>query len=240
MATQDIPFRPSTMVPVIEAGEDARAAFLVKVYQHVALAVLAFVAFETVLFVTGIAEGMFHFFFERGGLAWLVLLGGVSLVSSFAANSTFKVEPSAQYAGLFGIAAGQALLFAPFLYLVLVELGGAGDVVIAAAITLIGFAALTMVGMVTRRDLSFLRPVLMWGGIVAIGLIIAAVIFGFTLGPIFSVAMIGLMGASILYQTQKVIREYPEWAYVGAATGLFSSLMTMFWYVLRLVGQLRR
>ena len=89
--------------------------------------------------------------------------------------------------------------------------------------------------MTTRKDLSFLRPMLMWGGIVAIGLIIAAVIFGFTLGPLFSIAMIALAGASILYQTQQIVRKYPEWAYVGAAVSLFGSLMLMFWYVLRLL-----
>jgi FtsH-binding integral membrane protein len=89
--------------------------------------------------------------------------------------------------------------------------------------------------MVTRKDLSFLRPLVMWGAIAALGLIVAAVLFGFALGPLFSVAMIGLAGASILYQTQNIVRKYPEWAYVGAAVGLFGSLMTMFWYVLQLL-----
>ena len=50
----------------------------------------------------------------------------------------------------------------------------------------------------------------------------------------FTIAMIGLAGASILYQTQSIVREYPEWAYVGAAVSLFASLMLLFWYVLRL------
>ena len=51
----------------------------------------------------------------------------------------------------------------------------------------------------------------------------------------FSIAMIGLAGASILFQTQNVVRRYPVNAYVAAAIALFSSLMTMFWYVLRLL-----
>ncbi len=241
MTKQDIPFRPATMTPVIDGGVDERAAFLVKVYQHVALAILAFIGFEAALFVTGIAERMFDFFFGGGGFAWLLLLGGVSLISNFAARSANRLgDIKAQYTALFVMAAGQALLFAPFLYYVLVHQGATGDVVAAAIISLLGFAALTGVAFVTRRDLSFLRPIVMWGGIAAIGLIIAAVVFGFTLGPIFSVAMVALMGASILYQTQNIIRRYPEWAYVAAAVGLFSSLMTMFWYVLRLVNQMRR
>ena len=70
--------------------------------------------------------------------------------------------------------------------------------------------------------------------------IVAGVVFGFELGPLFSVAMIALAGASILYQTQQIVRQYPAWAYVGAAVGLFSSVMLLFWYVLRLMMQLNR
>jgi FtsH-binding integral membrane protein len=48
--------------------------------------------------------------------------------------------------------------------------------------------------------------------------------------------MIGLAGASILYKTQEIFRHFPEQAYVGAAVQLFASLMTLFWYVLRLLS----
>ena len=50
----------------------------------------------------------------------------------------------------------------------------------------------------------------------------------------FSVAMVALMGASILYNTQKILHTYPPHAYVGAAVTLFASLMTMFWYILQI------
>ena len=64
--------------------------------------------------------------------------------------------------------------------------------------------------------------------VLAIGILI------FSFGP---QAMIALAGASILYQTQSIIREYPAQAHVAAALGLFSSVMTMFWYVLRLLSR---
>ena len=35
------------------------------------------------------------------------------------------------------------------------------------------------------------------------------------------------------------MRRYPAEAYVGASVQLFASVMLLFWYVLRLVGQLR-
>lgn len=226
-----------SMTPVIHADESTRSQFLVKVYQHLGLAVLAFIAIETFLFVSGIAEGIYNFLVSTGGIAWLLILGGFTIVNAIASRSAHQLgNTNAQYGALFAMAGAQALIFAPFLYYVFYSpsVDGTTSVVSAAIVTLAGFAALTAVAMTTRRELSFLRPLIMWGSIVAIGLIIAAVIFGFQLGPIFSIAMIGLAGASILYQTQQIVREYPEWAYIGAAVSLFGSLMLMFWYVLRL------
>ncbi len=225
------------MTPVINATEEDRAAFLVRVYQHLALAVAAFVGFETILFVTGVAEAIHSFLVRTGGVAWLAILGAFMVANWFAAQSVNKLDnPSAQYGGLFGIAGAQALIFAPFLYQVF-SYNGAGTVASAAVVTGIGFVGLSVVAFVTRRDLSFLRPLVMWGFMAALVLIVAGVIFGFQLGVVFSVAMVGLSGASILYQTQNIIRRYPTWAHVGAAVALFGSLMTMFWYILRIFSR---
>lgn len=228
-----------SMTPVIQADEATRSQFLVRVYQHLALAVLAFMAFETLLFATGIAEGIYTFLVTTGGFAWLLILGGFMIVSMLASRSAHQLgNPRAQYGALFAMAGAEALIFAPFLYLIFVspDIDGGASVISAAVITAIGFGALTVVALTTRKDLSFLRPLIMWGAIAALGLILAAVLFSFALGPLFSVAMIALAGASILYQTQQIVRQYPEWAYVGAAVSLFASLMMMFWYVLRLVS----
>ncbi len=225
----------ASTIPVIQTDEATRTQFLVRVYQHLALAVVAFIGFETLLFTSGLAERFANFLFETGGFAWLLILGGFAIVSAITARAAYDLEnPNTQYAGLFGLSAAEAVIFAPFLWIVFNTESGTTDVTLAAITTLIGFAALTVVAMVTRRDLSVLRPLLIWGGVAAIGLIVVAVIFGFTLGPLFSVAMIALAGASILYQTQRIVREYPAGAYVGAAVSLFGSLMMMFWYVLRL------
>ena len=74
----------------------------------------------------------------------------------------------------------------------------------------------------------------MWAGIAAMLLIVASVIFGFQLGTIFSVAMVALAGAAILYSTSKILKTYPEDRYVSASLELFASVALMFWYVLRL------
>ncbi|MGI9608633.1 MAG: Bax inhibitor-1/YccA family protein [Acidimicrobiales bacterium] len=222
--------------PVINLPEIDRATFVGRVYQHVAGALAAFVAFEVLLFAAGIADRMRDFFLGRGGGTWLLLMGGVMIVQWFAANAAADLgNPSRQYLGLFGSAFAQALIFAPFLSYVFDTADGGATVAQAAVITGIGFAVLTGIGLFTRKDLSFLRPLVMWGFGLALIAIIGGVLFGFGLGTWFSVAMIGLAGASILYQTQNVVRRYPVNGHVAAAIALFTSLMTMFWYVLRLL-----
>lgn len=225
---------PQYAPPVITLGEDARITFMMKVYQHIGLAIAAFMAFEFLLFTSGAAEWAYDFLADSSG-AWLLFLGLFMVGSFLAAQATSDLSnPGRQYAGLFGTAALEALIFAPFLWYVFKVQDNASDVWIAAVITALGFAALSAVAWVTRRDLSFIRPLIMWGGVAALLLIVSSLLFGWHLGTWFSVAMIGVAGAAILYTTQKALRSYPEEAYVAAAVQLFASLMTMFWYVLRI------
>ena len=87
---------------------------------------------------------------------------------------------------------------------------------------------------VTRKDFSFLRGIVMYGMILALVVIVAAVVFGLNLGTWFSVAMVGLAGAAILYDTSNVLHHYPEDKHVAASLQLFASIALMFWYVLQL------
>ncbi len=228
---------PTYAPPVITQGEDARVAFMMKVYQHIGLALAAFMGMEFLLFSSGLAETFYDWFAGGGGGRWLLFLGGF-MVGSWIANQAVVdlSNPGRQYAGLFGMAALYSVLFAPFLYYVFNVQDSANDVWAAAVITGIGFAGLSAVAWFTRKDLSFIRPLIMWGGVAALVLIVGAVIFGFNLGTWFSVGMIALAGAAILYTTQEALRRYPEQAYVAAAVQLFSSIMTMFWYVLRILS----
>ena len=229
---------PPSYTPVATLDEATRSEFLSRVYQHLLAAVVAFVAFEALLINLGIAREIYELV-SGGGGRWLIVLGGFMVVNWLATNAAHDIlNPSRQYAGLFGMAAGEALIFAPFLHYVFeVEGGGTTTVLAAAVITAIGFAGLSAVALVTRADLSFLRPILLWTGVCALVLIVAALLFGFELGVWFSVAMIAVAGGSILYQTQTIMRRYPAEAYVGAAVQLFASVMLLFWYVLRLLSR---
>jgi FtsH-binding integral membrane protein len=225
-------------VPVATLDADTRAAFMVRVYQHLVAALVAFVAFETLLFATGAARGIYDLVAGSGG-AWLLVLGGFMVVNWMATAAAHDLaNPGRQYGGLFALAGAEALIFAPFLYYVFnVEGGGAVTVGAAAVVTVLGFAGLTAIGLFTRRDLSFMRPLIMWAAVMSLVLIVAALLFGFELGVWFSVAMVALAGGAILYQTQTILRTYPDGAHVGAAVQLFASMMLLFWYVLRIFAR---
>ena len=130
------------------------------------------------------------------------------------------------------IVVGQAIIFVPMLSIA--EHYAPGAIRSAAALTLIGFAGLTAIVFFTRKDFSFLGGLLRWAGVLALLTIVAGVVFGLNLGSWVSIAMIGLAGGAILYDTSNILRHYPEDRYVAAALELFASVAMMFWYVLRL------
>ena len=218
---------------VIDLGVSERAAFITRTYTHLFGTVIGFVLVEMLLFAMGVPEAMVAML-SGSSLMWLVFLGGFVLVGSMASGAAHRaVTPQAQYGALFGFVLAEALIFAPLLWIANAYVPGA--ISSAALITAVGFSALTAIVFVTRKDFSFLRGILMWGGIVALLLIVGGAIFGFHLGMAFSVGMVALAGGMILYDTSNVLHHYPQDRHVAAALQLFASLALMFWYVLRIV-----
>ena len=143
-----------------------------------------------------------------------------------------------QYLGLGLFVVGQAIIFVPLL--VIANHYAPGAIGSAAVITLIGFTLLTLVALSMRTNFSFLGSIIRWAGIVALLAIVGGVIFGFELGTWFSVGMVGLAGAAVLYDTQRILVTFPDDRFVGAALELFASVALMFWYVLRILIGSRR
>jgi FtsH-binding integral membrane protein len=219
------------------SAADRRAGFIVRTYNHLFGAILAFAGIEAVLFMSGVADAVAPLMLGSQ-FGWLAVLGGFMLVGWLAshwANSATSV--ATQYLGLGAYVVAQSLVFMPLLWLA--NRIAPGAIQSAGIVTILGFAGLTAVAFVTRKDFSFLRSFLMWGGIVALVLIVASAIFSFSLGVIFSVAMVGFAGAAILYDTSNVIHHFPEDRHVGAAMQLFASVALLFWYVLRIFMSLR-
>ncbi|WP_420457044.1 Bax inhibitor-1 family protein [Rubrivirga sp.] len=217
--------------PVAALGDSARAAFLTRTYAHLLGAILLFALIEVFFFTSGLAIPMAE---AMLGVNWLLVLGGFMIVSWFASSAAIRAESKAsQYGALGAFVLAQAVIFVPLLVMAEYSVGG-GVIASAAWVTLLGFSALTAIVFFTGKDFSFLGGILKWAFVLALVAIVAGVLFGFNLGTWFSVAMIGLAGAAILYDTSKVLHDFPEDRYVAASLQLFASVALMFWYVLRL------
>ncbi|CAA0148581.1 Probable transmembrane hypothetical protein [Tenacibaculum maritimum] len=219
---------------LLSASTDAeRVAFYKKTYTHVAGGVLLFVIFEYLLLQsTAIVEFALSM---TQGFKWLLLLGGFMLVTNYAESTMLKTQDkSKQYAAYGVYILAEAFIFIPLIYIAMLYTGSADLLQQATIVTLALFAGISSIVFITKKDFSFLKSALTVGFFIAIGLIIAGTLFGFSLGLWFSVGMCILAGGSILYQTSNLVNKYSTNDYIPAALGLFASLMLLFWYVLQL------
>ena len=213
--------------PIVESND--RSGFLTKTYLHLLGAILAFAGLEWALFQTPYAAPIAIFMLET---SWLMVLGAFIIVSWIASSVAHKVESRlAQYAALGAFILVEAIIFIPMLFIAVAV--GEGVLKSAVVVTLGAFVVLSAVAIYSGRDFSFLRGLRLWGGMVAIGAIAMGAAMGFHLGTWFSMGMIGLAGASILYDTSKIVESYPDDRYIAAALELFASIALMLWYVLR-------
>jgi FtsH-binding integral membrane protein len=218
------------------AGASERAAFIRRTYAHLAVAVLAFIAVEWMLLQLPIAGGIARAM--TGGYSWLIVLAafmGVSWLAERWANS--ETSPQMQYLGLGIFVVAEAVIFLPLLYIAS-NFASADVIPMAALITGFLFTGLTATVFITRKDFSWMRSILTIGGFVALGVIVASIIFEFSLGIIFSAIMVLFASVAILYDTSQVLHHYRKDQHVAASLSLFASVALLFWYVLRIVMSL--
>ncbi len=219
----------NSMAPVSSLAVADRSEFIWKSYAHVVGAILAFAAIEAYLISSGVAMRIAPAMVNN----WLMTLGAFMLVGWGASHVAHRLESvPAQYAAFALFVGAEAIIFSPLI--LVAQMQQPGVIESAAGVTLMGSVGLVATAMITRKDFSFLRGILVWGGILALVGIVASVLFGFQLGTWFSVAMIGFAGAAVLYDTSNIMNHYPQDRYVAAAMALFASIALMFWYVLRL------
>lgn len=223
----------NTMAPVSALSTDDRASFIWKCYAHVVGAILALVAIETYLFTSGAAAPIAN---AMMGSPMVVLIGFIAL-SWGAGHVAHRLESTmAQYAAFGAFVALWAVMFVPILAIaMMMDAESGGNMIESAAITtIVGCGGLIATVMITRKDFSFLRGIMVWGFFIAIGLIGASWAFGWNLGTWFSVGMIGFAGVAVLYDTSNIMHHYPQDKYVAASMALFASIAMMFFYILRL------
>jgi len=216
-----------------DASQVSRTTFMRKTYTHLAGALLVFLVVETLFLQSKMIVGFMLSMLD--GYLWLAVLGGFMLVTTMAEKWVAQAQTTAmQYGGFLLYIVAQALIFVPLMYILMAQSGGGEVLTKAFVVTTALFAGLSAVALTTKKDFSFMRSVLMVGGFLAIGLIVAGMIFGFDLGLWFSFGMVVLAGVSILYQTSNMIHKYDTSQHVIASLGLFASFMLMLWYVIRI------
>jgi FtsH-binding integral membrane protein len=224
---------------VATLGVSDRVAFLRRTYAHLGIALLAW---------AGLSAGILRFSTElsarfsswalSSGTHWLLIIGAF-MVIGYVADRLAESESSRalQYLGLGLTVVAWSFLLQPLLWVVAIKAGAGGTALLMQAGLITGaiFIGLTLTVFLTRKDFSFLRSALTIGSFAAFGVIIASIAFGFSLGALFSGVMILLMAGYILYQTSQVMEQFRPTQHVAAALMLFSTVATLFWYVVRLL-----
>jgi FtsH-binding integral membrane protein len=211
----------------------SRIDFIRSTYTYLAGAMIAFVALSSVLHMAGFGLGMLKML-SAGKFMWLAFLGGFMVVGWLATRMADNAESNQkQLIGLGLYVLAEGVMFSPLF--ALASKVAPGAIGAAALITLLLVGGLTWTAFTVKTNFSFLGGVLRVGGMVAIGAIIASVIFGFSLGIWFSALMVVFAGAAVLYDTSKIIHDYPTDRPAGAALHLFASIALMLWYVLRIL-----
>jgi len=216
---------------VSELPGEAKAGFIRRTYAHLAGAIVAFALLESFLLSIGWGEKAMQLL-ALSSWSWLVVLAafmGVGMLADKWAKSGASRE--LQYAGLGLYVVAEALIFLPLLFMA--QNIAPGVIQNAAIVTAALVGGITLIVFTTRKDFSFMGPGIAIAGCVALGCIVAGVLFGFELGMYFSAVMILFAGACVLYTTSNILHVYNEEQHVAASLALFSSIALMFWYVVQ-------
>jgi FtsH-binding integral membrane protein len=230
---------------VATVGVSDRVSFLRKTYAHLGVALIAFAAIAggMMRFAPEFSRGFSRWAISGGGWNWMIVIGAFMLVGWLAERLAMsETSRGLQYLGLGIFVVAESLILQPILWILLYRFGATGATSIigeATIITLAIFVGLTLTVFLTKKDFSFLRGILVVASFGAIGVILASIIIGFSLGAIFCGLMILIMAGYILFQTSIIMKAFPPTAYVAAALMLFSTIATLFWYVLQLLMSLR-
>ena len=221
----------ATGTVVSRAPANERVSFIRKTFLHLAGAVVVFALVESLLLSIGVGQ-KFMMFLSQSPWLWLGVLvayGAASMVADKWARDDYS--PAMQYVGLGLYIVAFALLISPMMFMASTYFPG---VIENAAVVTGGLVAgLAAVAFITKKDFSFLGPILGIGFMIALAMIIASIIFGFQLGTFFMGVMIIFAAGSVLYSLSNIIHVYRPDQHVAASLSLFSSVGLLFWYVVQ-------
>lgn len=219
-----------------QAAPVDRATFIRRTYAHLAGAILAFVGLEALLLQIVTPQNIVAMFGGGSPIA-LLLVFGMFIFAGWIAQTWARSETSIgmQYLGLALYVVVEAVIFLPLLYVATHFIKDQTLIPTAGILTLSVFGGLTLAVFVTGKDYTPLGPILTVGSMIAIGVIICAILFTFTLGLVFSFFVVALMSGYILYDTSNIMLYHRTDQHVGAALDLFADVATMFYWILRIL-----
>jgi FtsH-binding integral membrane protein len=239
---------------VATLGVSDRVEFLRKTYGLLGVALVAFAVLTAGMMKFATETSLrFSSWAFTGRWNWLLVIGLFMLVGFIARRlAVSETSRGLQLLGLAIFVAAQAMLLQPLLWVLIFKFGDrsmlssgllfsgqAGAILMqAVVITLAIFIGLTLTVFITKKDFSFLGGILTIASFAVLGVILASMLFGFSLGALFCGVVILIMAGYILYQTSLVMSVFPPTAYVAGALMLFSTIATLFWYVLQLLMSL--
>lgn len=226
-----------------EATVDARRTFIRKTYTHLMAAVYGLVALEFLYFLTlPLDNWVPQLFAMRWG--WMLLFGGYMIVSYIADSwARSNTSPGMQYVGLFSYVFAFSVILCPMLWIAnqpkyATDIGGGiivSPIAVAAVATLAVFGLLTAIVFLTKKDFSFLGPILGISSILIFGAILLAMFGLLNLGTGFAMLLAVFASGAILYDTSNILHHYRTEQYVAASLALFASVGILFWYILQIV-----
>ncbi len=221
----------SNQLFVADLEANQQLQFYKKIYIHLASYVVIFALLSKVLFDVGFGYFILDILGESQ-FFWLAIMGGFWVSSRISDHFSEKLVPNLSYLGPIIAIAAESIIFAPlFAYADYYHDGAIKNATYASLLivsSLIGAVHLT------KTNFEPLGLFLKLGSIIALGFIVASVIFDFSLGMAFSWAMLALATGYILYDTSQIIRVYKQEQHILASTRLLGSALFFFYYVLRI------
>jgi uncharacterized protein len=226
---------------VREVDEGLRS-YMLRVYNYMALGV----ALTALVSMFVAANPALMAAVALGPMKWVLFFALLGL-GFFAPRLIFSGNSAMAHAAYWGYAALWGLFISPMIAL---YLGQAPDLVIRAlGITAVTFAATSLVGYTTKRDLSGFGTFFL---IASIGLIIAmlvnVVFFQSTMMSLVTSVIVVLLFAGVTaFETQQIKEMYVEGDAIGIAQGkaifgafmLYGSFITLFIHILNILGIMR-
>ena len=228
---------------VATLGVSDRVAFLRKSYGLLGGALIVWAAASAYIF-RYMPEMSFKWSrWALTGYNWFAVIGlliASGMLAQWLARS--NTSRTIQYIGLGVEVAAWTFLLQPMLWVLFIKFKPAGAAALLAqgtVATLAIFVGLTATVFITKKDFSFLRGVVTVGMFAALGIIVASILFGFTLGLVFTGLLIALLALKILYDTSLMMNYFPPTHYVSAALMLFGTVATLFWNIMVFLMRMR-